>query len=52
MWNYRVGYFWGGDGERILRINLLSLSANPSTPKRSAQSRVCCSWNAPRDLVP
>lgn len=29
----RVGYFWGGDGERILRLNTLSFSATPSTVK-------------------
>ncbi len=34
-----MGYFWGGDGERILRINFLSLAATPSAKK--AQSRVC-----------
>lgn len=34
-----VGYCWGGDGERTLRLNALSLSAAPSASK--ARKLVC-----------
>ena len=47
---HRVGCFWGGDGERVLRINVLGLSATPSAKK--AQSRVRCSQNAPHAAWP
>jgi hypothetical protein len=50
----RVGYFWGGDRERILRLNALSLSATPSTVKmqRRVGAPVCALRKHDDKIVP
>ena len=50
----RVGYFWGGDGERILRLNALSLSATPSTVKmqRRVGAPICALRKHEDKIVP